>query len=239
MASAVVLAAGKGKRMGEDINKVYLRLAGKFVIQYSIETFAQCGQVSEIVLVVNKTDSAHYEKAISDSKCSEQRVKVVEGGSRRQDSSLAGVRAATNEFVLIHDAARPNFSPGLVEELVSATEEYGSALPGISPVDTIRWNEDGWAGRTEDRDLLIKVQTPQCFNREELAEVLREALAKGKYFTDDAGAMIALRETHPKIVPGERGNLKLTTPDDISLIEHFLTANSGRSRDHVGVDGLS
>lgn len=222
---AVILAAGRSSRMGRGVNKVYREILGKPVLTYSIESFLESGIVDEVVLVFNEgEESLLDERALGslDYDLSDLKVKCVPGGERRQDSSRAGVSASETNYVCIHDGARPNFSPDLIVRLLDATIEHGAAFPGIKPVDTIRANDQGYAGRTIDRNSYVRVQTPQCFEKELLLDAIAEAVESNRYFTDDAGIVMELGGVKPRVVEGDRTNLKITTPEDTRLIEVLM-----------------
>ncbi len=219
---AVILAAGESNRMNGRINKVYREIRGEPVLSYSIKTFLNSGTVDDIVLVFNEEDRSLMEERILNEFQPDGTVKLVPGGEKRQDSSWAGLKALDTDYVFIHDGARPNFSTGLVSDLLQATLEQKAAFPGVKPVDTIREIDGKLAGKTVDRDKLVKVQTPQCFKRSLLGEALEDASEEGSYFTDDAGAVMALGGVEPIIVSGEKGNVKLTTDKDMKLIKFLL-----------------
>jgi 2-C-methyl-D-erythritol 4-phosphate cytidylyltransferase len=223
----IILAAGRSSRMGEGINKVFRQVLGKPVLAHSIDSFLGTGVVDEFVFVYNEEEKDLLEENAlayldSDSSNQDLSVKYVPGGEKRQDSSMSGVEIAESDYVCIHDGARPNFSTDLVVRLLEATNEEGAAFPGVKPVDTIRKNNDGYAGSTVDRNGLVKVQTPQCFERKTLLSAMERAAEKGWYFTDDAGIVMEFGGARPRIVEGERGNVKITTARDAILIEGLM-----------------
>ena len=223
----VVLAAGKSSRMGEGVNKVYQNVLDKPVLAHSIESFLDSGFFDEVVLVYNEGEEDLLEEKVLTplgKSITDLAFKKVPGGDKRQDSSRAGLKASESDYVCIHDGARPNFSMGLAKRLVKAAFECGAAFPGVKPVDTIRVNEQGYAGTTIDRDNYVMVQTPQCFERSLLSDALEEAMERNVYFTDDAGLVMEMSEVIPRVVEGERGNLKITTPEDARLIEALMNA---------------
>lgn len=224
---AVILAAGRSSRMGEGVNKVYKEILGKPVLTHSIETFLGSEIVDEVILVFNEEEEGLLEeKALGslDHDLSDIRVRRVPGGEKRQDSSRAGVRASETDYVCIHDGARPNFSSDLIVKLLDATVEHGAAFPGVKPVDTIRANNQGYAGTTIDRDRHVKVQTPQCFKKDLHLDAINEAVETGRYFTDDAGIVMELGGVRPRVVEGERSNVKITTARDTRLIEVLMSS---------------
>lgn len=205
--------------MGGKVNKVYRNLGGRPVLCHSINRFVSSGVTDELVLVYNEIDSTLLKDTVIPEIRDDVAVETVQGGEQRQDSSLAGLRGLGTEYALIHDGARPNFSSGLVEELLEAAAEHGAAFPGVKPVDTIRKDRGGFAGETVDREELVRVQTPQCFKRDLVLEALEELSQDEKYYSDDAGAVMDYWDIEPKIVQGERENVKLTTDKDMKYAE--------------------
>ncbi|MBS3735761.1 MAG: 2-C-methyl-D-erythritol 4-phosphate cytidylyltransferase [Candidatus Bipolaricaulota bacterium] len=224
---AVILAAGRSSRMGQGVNKVYREILGKPVLTHSIDTFLGSGIVDEMVLVFNEEEEDLLEEKVLgalDRDLSDIIVRRIPGGKKRQDSSRAGVRASETDYVCIHDGARPNFSSDLIVKLLDATVEHGAAFPGVKPVDTIRANNQGYAGATIDRDRHVKVQTPQCFRKDLHLNAINEAVETGRYFTDDAGIVMELGGVRPRVVEGERSNVKITTALDTRLIEVLISS---------------
>jgi 2-C-methyl-D-erythritol 4-phosphate cytidylyltransferase len=216
---AVILAAGRSERMGGGVNKVYRDLDGSPVLYHSINSFIASGITDELVLVYNEMDKTVLEDTVIPELQERMTVETVQGGEKRQDSSLAGLRSLGTEYALIHDGARPNFSNSLVEKLLGAAVEHGAAFPGVKPVDTIRRSKNGFAGATVNREELVRVQTPQCFKSDLVLKALEEFSRDGKYYSDDAGAVMDYWGIDPKIVEGERENLKLTTNRDMKYAE--------------------
>lgn len=222
---AVILAAGKSSRTDGGVNKVYRQLAGKPVLIYSLDRFIGSSFVDRFVLVYNEDDEGTLRDEVSDEIIGDYPITCVPGGERRQDSSWEGLRQLETDYVFVHDGARPNFSVDLVQNLLKTAVEYGASYPGLKPVDTIRRLKDGFSGQTVDRDSLVRVQTPQCFKRGLLVEAIGKSLEVGEYYTDDAGAVLSTEAAKPRVVPGERGNIKLTTDADFAIIEKFLGGN--------------
>lgn len=224
---AVILAAGRSSRMGQGLNKVYREIHGKTVLTHSVETFLRSEVVDEVVLVFNEEEEGLLEEKVLDPldhNLSGITVRRVPGGEKRQDSSRAGVRASKTDYVCIHDGARPNFSADLIVKLLDATVDHGAAFPGVKPVDTIRANNQGYAGTTIDRDRHVKVQTPQCFKKDLHLDAINEAVENNRYFTDDAGIVMELGGVRPRVVEGERSNVKITTAQDTRLIEVLMSS---------------
>jgi len=212
--SAVILAAGRGTRIGADRNKVYLKIASRPLLSYTLTTFAVCEKIDEIILVIAPGEESDASKLTSGI---EKDTKIVHGGARRQDSSFAGISACSGDIVLIHDAARPFVSSKLIARLIDATREHGACVPVLPVVDTIRLGaldlplESG----TVDRSKLLRMQTPQGFSRALIQKALSET---DNDVTDDAAAVLELG-TEVWTVAGEETNIKVTTRDDLVFAE--------------------
>lgn len=221
-ASGVILAAGRGERLGAPRNKALVELAGKALLRWCAEAFVASGAMGELVVVARPEDEREVEACLSGLPLP---WRVVEGGERRQDSSLAGVTAARGDYVLIHDAARPLVSAGLIARVLEATVRHRAAAPGIPMRDTLRYAEGGFLVPGSPRRAgLWAMQTPQGFERELVLRALREA---GAEITDDAEAVLALGQP-VALVPGEVRNLKITYPEDLGLAELIAAGLRGR-----------
>jgi 2-C-methyl-D-erythritol 4-phosphate cytidylyltransferase len=217
--SAVILAAGRGERMGAERNKVLLSLGGQSVLARTVAAFSAVDAVSEIVLVVRPGEEAFAAAEIPDGG---PRLRVIAGGLRRVDSASAGVRAAEGEIVLIHDGARPLVSRELIERVIDGTVRYGACVPVVSVSDTLRRRSEAGDLLPEivARDRLVGMQTPQGFR----SALIRKALSAQESHSawpDDAAAVFALG-IPVSCVEGDPLNLKLTTPADLRLAERLL-----------------
>jgi len=219
---AVVLAAGRGERMRAPLPKPYLTLRGRPIIWYSLEKFSRSPLVEEIVVVIHPDDRELLRSQV-DFRSFEKEIRVVFGGGRRQDSARAGVREISCGWVAVHDAARPLFSPALLERVFEAARLHRAALPAAAVRETVKSvDERGFVLSDIDREGLRLAQTPQCFERALLAGALEEACKVGLYFTDEAGAVLAMSGVRPFAVEGEEQNIKITTPEDLKLAEALL-----------------
>jgi len=212
--SAVILAAGRGQRMGGEKNKVYLPIRGIPLLAYTLRSFARSSKIDEIILVVRGGEEAEARTIRFEGRVP---LLIVHGGEERRDSALAGVEAASGEIVLIHDGARPFPSVDLIERVLDGTITHGACIPVIPSPDTLRLlNDDGTVERGPiDRSRIVRVQTPQGFR----TDMIRSALAESKPdILDDAEAVLALgRPVFP--VSGEETNLKVTCPADLAIAE--------------------
>jgi len=221
-ASAVLVAAGRGVRMRSATRKGFLELAGRPLFVHAVETFAQVPRVAEIVLVVHRDDLDAARTAVAPIAPD---ALVVAGGATRRDSSIAGVRAAHGDVVLIHDGCRPFASLELVERILDAAERHGAAVPVLPSIDTLYRIADaegieapGIARDVVDRASIGRVQTPQGFLR---ATILAALEAADPAITDDGSAVLAAG--HPVVtVAGEPSNLKVTVPGDLRWAEAYV-----------------
>jgi 2-C-methyl-D-erythritol 4-phosphate cytidylyltransferase len=212
--TAVLLAAGKGTRVGARQNKVYLAIAGRSLLSYALAPFIDSPSIEQIVLVVGVGEKERVAELVA--KTAEV-VQIVRGGARRQDSALAGVKAAQGRVVLIHDVARPFPSRALIDRVIEGARKHGACVPVIPAVDTLRHrDQDGFLlCRPIEREGLLQMQTPQGFERGLIHRCLE---ASAKAYTDDAGAVLA-NGVPVWTVSGEPTNLKVTTEADLVLAE--------------------
>jgi len=214
-ASGIILAAGRSERFGED--KIFAELQGLPVLLHSVRAFLVAEVVEEIVVVARPGTEFRVAMLLQDL---DFPIRVVTGGQRRRDSSLAGVEAACGEFVLIHDAARPLVSPELIKRVLASAETHGAAVPVLPMVDTLRYVENGFLKpEVLPRAGLVAMQTPQGFRRDLLLPALKEC---DEDLPDDAAALLS-RGIPVAVVPGDRRNLKLTYPEDLALAQLFLS----------------
>ena len=220
-ASGVILAAGRGVRFGAAVNKAFVELSGKPLLLWSVEAFRAAGVIRELVVVAGPREKERVEEILSGIAIPHT---VVSGGERRQDSSLAGIRAAQGEYVLVHDAARPLVAPELIRRVFDATLKHGAAVPVVPVRDTLRYVESGFlSGELVDREGLCAVQTPQGFKRDLLLWALENANERGLSLTDDATALLVVGK-QVATVPGDVRNIKITYPEDLKVALAFLSS---------------
>jgi 2-C-methyl-D-erythritol 4-phosphate cytidylyltransferase len=221
---ALVPAAGVGARMGVSHPKQYLQIAGKPMLAHVLHTFAVCESIAHTFVVVSPGDG-YIANALPDDPQARQRITVVfEGGATRHQSVLNGLNAIRNlvveeDWILVHDAARPGLTVGMVAHLIGSLQddEVGGLL-AMPVVDTLKRADDGGrAQATVPRSGLWAAQTPQMFRY----ALLRRALSEIDDVTDEASAVEALG-LKPKLVEGSARNFKVTLPQDAALAEFFL-----------------
>jgi 2-C-methyl-D-erythritol 4-phosphate cytidylyltransferase len=220
---AVLVAAGRGERMGAGRPKAFLSLAGRPLLLRAAEAFEAAPDVEAIVAVV----PAGEQRAAHDLLAPLRKVTaVVAGGATRQDSVRAGLDALPAGFdgiVLVHDAARALIEPSLIASVVRAAIEAGAAIPVLPLVDTIKRVRDSAVGETLDRSELAAAQTPQGVRRALLEEALAQAARDGITLTDEAMAVERLGHRVAAVVGSPR-NLKITTPHDLRWAELLLAS---------------
>jgi 2-C-methyl-D-erythritol 4-phosphate cytidylyltransferase/2-C-methyl-D-erythritol 2,4-cyclodiphosphate synthase len=233
-AVAIIVAAGRGERLGSRTPKAFVDIAGKSVLRRSAEALAASEEVSALVVVAPPgfEDRARNEVAPTG-----KLRAVVPGGDTRQDSVRAGLSRTTprDRVVLVHDAARPFVDPDLVARVIQGVRAQGAAIPVIPVVDTIKRVKGKRVGETVDRESLGAAQTPQGFNRAALMGAYSRAARAGVALTDEAMAME--RESHPvAAVRGSARNFKITTPDDLDRARQLLTPTGVGMRVGYGFD---
>jgi 2-C-methyl-D-erythritol 4-phosphate cytidylyltransferase len=220
-AVAILVAAGRGERMGADRPKAFLDLGGQPLLLRSALAFEAAPSVQYVVAVVPE-DETEVARGLLDSVT--KLAAVVPGGARRQDSVLEGLKQVPDGFdgvVLVHDAARPLVDEELIERVVRAAEESGAALPVLEVVDTVKRVRDGRVLETLDRSELGAAQTPQGFRLDLLVSAYEAAFRDRVTVTDEAMAVERLGSP-VQAVPGSPRNRKITTAEDLAWAEGLL-----------------
>jgi 2-C-methyl-D-erythritol 4-phosphate cytidylyltransferase len=223
MTSAIIVAAGKGVRMGAD--KLWLEIAGRPVIAHTWQRFNDTSCIGEIILVVRDGMQPHFTELAAKFHF-QKPFRLVVGGIERQDSVWNGLTALSPEtsIVAIQDAARPCTSEALIAATIDAACETGAAVAAQAVTDTIKETSDGKIIlRTVDRSKLWSVQTPQTFRVEVIRRALAEVRARGLVLTDDTAACELIGQS-VRLVPSIVPNPKVTVPGDLPFIESLLRA---------------
>ena len=222
---AVIPAAGAGSRMGADIPKQYLTLAGQTVLEHSLDVLLACERIATVVLVLSADDERWPE--IKD-RYKDSRVETVTGGAERCHSVLNGLEhltgtAGVDDWVLVHDAARPCVRQQDIEMLMTRLEDHAvGGLLGVPVADTMKQvDSDSMILKTVERDGLWRALTPQMFRLGPLRDALQQAIASGVMVTDDASAM-EMAGYRARMVEGQADNIKITRPADLQLAEFYL-----------------
>jgi 2-C-methyl-D-erythritol 4-phosphate cytidylyltransferase len=221
--TAILVAAGKGTRMGPNVDKLFLEVAGKPVIVHAWQRFAQAKCIDEIILVVRDGMQSAFEE-LAKKFSIKNPFRLVVGGKERQDSVWNGLEVISPqvEIVAIQDAARPCTSEALIESTIAAARETGAAVAAQRMTDTIKESADGkLIERSLDRSRLWSVQTPQTFRVEVIKRALAEVRRRDLLVTDDTAACEFIGQPVRLVITSEP-NPKVTRPEDLPYIESLL-----------------
>ncbi|MEG6566678.1 2-C-methyl-D-erythritol 4-phosphate cytidylyltransferase [Thermoanaerobacterium saccharolyticum] len=222
--SAIVVAAGKGRRMGTKLNKVFLKLNGKPVLYYTLNTFEKLSELDEIVLVVSNDDIDYCRREIVDKYNFKKVKRIVAGGMERQESVFNGLKAVDSrcDIVMIHDGARPFIDKTTLKKGIEESKVYSAVGIAVPVKDTIKVvDDDNFVVATPDRTNLMAIQTPQIFDYKLIYDAHLKAMEDGFLGTDDT--VLVERLGHKvKLVEGSYRNIKITTPEDLIISEAFL-----------------
>jgi len=214
--AALVVAAGRGYRLGGDLPKQYLTLGGRPILRHCLATFAAHPDISAVRVVIHPDDRPLYDQAARGLDL----LEPVNGGAERQDSVRLGLESLADlgpDHVLIHDAARPFLTLDVIDRVIAALDEDAGVIPAVAQADTLkRADADGRITGTVDRSGLWRAQTPQGFRFPELLEAHKAAV--GQALTDDAAVLEAAGGV-VRLVAGAEDNVKITTVDDLRRAE--------------------
>lgn len=237
--TAVVLAAGTGKRMQSDVAKQYLNLNGKPLLWYALHVFEESKIIDEIILVVGKGEITYCKEEIVDRFAFHKVVQIIEGGAERYLSVWEAMKVIRNqkmgsklaeEYVFIHDGARPFVTEDILQNTYKAALEYKACVAGMPVKDTIKISDaDGFAIETPNRKRVWQIQTPQVFEAEliigaysKLMESLEDIKAAGIEITDDAMVVEMMESRMVRLVKGSYENIKITTPEDMKIAQSLI-----------------
>jgi len=222
--SAIIAAGGRGARFGGDTPKQLLTLGGRSILQRTIEAFVASSCITELVVALPRELAQSPPRYVTHTG---KPTRIVEGGDRRQDSVARAFLSISTEaeVVVIHDAARPFVTDGLIRRTIEAARDTGAAIAALPARDTVKQTDAaGIVIGTLSRDEIHLAQTPQAFR----VDILREALARGGEATDEA-ALVERAGHRVRVVPGDPENLKITTPADLAIAECLLGARTQRA----------
>lgn len=224
MISAIILAGGKGKRIGAPVSKQFIEIKGKPIIYYTIKKFSENKKIDNIVVVLSKDEVGYFKENILE-KYNLKVDNIVIGGTERQDSVYNGLKSledTNTDIVLIHDGARPFISDRIIDDGIKFAQVYGACAPGVMPKDTIKIkNESNFSVSTPERGSLVAIQTPQVFKFNEILECHEKIKINNIVVTDDT--MVAEKFGYSVyLYDGEYTNIKVTTPEDLILGEKLI-----------------
>ncbi len=222
--TAIVLAAGQGKRMGTKTQKQYLEIGGKPVLYYSLRAFEDSELIDEIVLVVGAGQVDYCETEIVSKFGFEKVKKIVEGGAERYHSVANGLCETEEGYVFIHDGARPFVNEEILQRVYNEAILHKACVVGMPVKDTIKISDvNGFADGTPDRNFLWQIQTPQVFETSLIKEAYKKLMESDTInVTDDAMVVEQMLGQKVKLVTGAYENIKITTPEDLKIAEIFL-----------------
>ena len=223
--TALILAAGEGRRIGGATPKSFLPIAGRLLVLRTLDRMFSARSVETVVLVVAAGEVERCESMLrSDAALKDCRWLLQTGGATRQQSARRGLErvGSDTDIVIIHDGARPFVSPGLIDRCVESAAEKQAVVVGLPVRDTIKVvSQEHWVQGTRERSALWEIQTPQVFKRKLIVAAHERAERDGAQVTDDA--MVVERTGAPVyVVEGERTNLKITVPEDLWLAEMLI-----------------
>jgi len=234
--TAVILAAGKGLRMGGETRKQYLEVGGMPLFAYSLRTMDQCGFITDILVTVPEGDQEYCRETIEHFGLGGKVRKIVAGGRERCFSVHNALQAVDwiCDYVFIQDSARPFLEKGTLDRLLDAVRAYKACIAAVPAKDTVKIaDENGFVAQTPNRKDVWQVQTPQVFDfelikkaHERMVEQYDELLDKGVIITDDAMVAEYFTGTKVKLVMASYRNIKVTTPEDMDTVSAYMKENN-------------
>jgi len=229
MTTAIIVAAGKSERMGENVDKAFFPLgtSSKPVLAHTLRVMEQCTEIDKVVLVVRK-DKVNSAQGLVQLFGCKKVSEIVAGGANRQASVIAGLAACDEDttIVAVHDGARPCVSSDYIAEVVRTAKTKGAAVAAMKITDTVKSSEkNNVVNETIDREKLWTVQTPQVFKIAILRKAFGQAEADGLRYTDEAAAVEATGEP-VQLVPSLQYNIKITFPEDMRTAALLLGIQS-------------
>ncbi|NQY73380.1 MAG: 2-C-methyl-D-erythritol 4-phosphate cytidylyltransferase [Candidatus Margulisbacteria bacterium] len=210
----IITAGGSGRRLGAKEGKPFVALNGKPIILYSCEAFQNIPEITQFVITIDSERDAQLQKVLSHYQM-QDRFQIVKGGVTRQQSVQNGFEALKKtDYVMVHDAARPMVTLGVIQRVIEGSGAFPCVIPGLPVVDTMKRVENGQVIETVSRDHIYSVQTPQLFQYDRLKTIYEGG--ENMSVTDEA---MLMEKNHIPIhvVPGDRRNIKITYPEDLFI----------------------
>lgn len=226
--TAIVLAAGSGKRMGTKVHKQYLLMGGKPVLYYSLRAFEDSKRIDEIILVCGAGEEDYCRKEIVEKYGISKARKIIPGGAERYNSVWNGLKETKEGYVYIHDGARPFVDEEIIERAYECVSEHHACVAGMPSKDTVKIADSGnIVTATPDRSSVWIVQTPQVFDTELIRKAYALLMEKDEIsVTDDAMVAEQMLGASVRLFYGSYENIKITTPEDLDIAEVFLKRKS-------------
>jgi len=217
MYTAVIVAAGLGKRMKTSQNKMFVLIKDKPLIYHTVHRFADDGDCEDIIVVCKNEETEDMKNALKGMTC-----RLVTGGETRQDSVRNGLVEVSSERVMIHDGARPNVDKKALGRLKEKLFENKAAALCVRPKDSLSLAKNGLIDTYVDRDAMRLMQTPQAFMTADILMAHRWAKEENIRFTDDVSLYRAYTKKKVFVVEGNYDNIKVTDPSDLKYMEELL-----------------
>jgi 2-C-methyl-D-erythritol 4-phosphate cytidylyltransferase len=223
-ASAIIVAAGSGVRLGSDVPKAFVNIAGRTMLSYSLATIRQINSIEELVITVPEGFENTARAEVTAVGLSIP-VKITPGGIERQDSVRIALEltSAESDLVIVHDAARPLATAAIFQACLDAASRAGAAIAAIPVSDTLKRVADSTITATIARAGLWQAQTPQAFRRNVLIAAHQRAMSEKIAATDDAD-LVERTGTRVEVVEASTINIKITTPADLAIVKAIIAA---------------
>lgn len=223
--TALIPAAGSGKRMNSDIKKQFMLLNDKPVLLHTLATFCDCKSINEIIVILSEDEEEVFNEHILKRLSTSKKITVAIGGKERQDSVFNGLKAVDSktDVVVIHDGARPFIRQEIIEESIKVAMEESAAVVAVKVKDTMKFvGNDGYIDKTIDRDMLWSIQTPQTFKYDIIMDAYISSQKQNFQGTDDSVIVEEMTNIKVKVVEGDYCNIKITTPEDMIIGEAMV-----------------
>lgn len=228
--SAIIVAAGKSKRIAGKVHKPYILIRSKPILLYTLKRIVNCRYINRVIVVINRGDIKRCKKLLNMLN-TEKPVDIVCGGKKRQDSVWNGIKILDDntDYVLVHDGCRPFINSRLLKRCIEKVKRHKAVIVALPVKETVKRidalsqgkNSTRFVSATLDRQRLWLAQTPQVFNYRMLLDAYRKSLEEKTYFTDDA-SVVERYGNKVVIVKGYEENIKITTPLDLTIAKEFV-----------------
>ncbi|MDO4594442.1 MAG: 2-C-methyl-D-erythritol 4-phosphate cytidylyltransferase [Tissierellia bacterium] len=215
--TAVITAAGNGSRMNSKINKPFIEICGKMIIEMTLDKICQVDEIDDIILVIRQTDEDNIKRIIKNYK---KPITYVYGGKTREHSTFHGLKALSEkcDIVLTHDGVRPFVKAETIRKALYEIRDYKAVIVGVKSKDTVKIiRKDMTVNYTPKRKYVYNIQTPQVFEKDKLIELYEKYLEENVQMTDDSSLfeIFQIFDVAVKVVEGEYSNIKITTIEDV------------------------
>ncbi|MCI8519046.1 MAG: 2-C-methyl-D-erythritol 4-phosphate cytidylyltransferase [Clostridia bacterium] len=218
--TGIILAAGNSTRFGQNKNKNLFTVKGRPIIEYSVEAFNAADKVDDIILVIKEEEKEYFENIVNTMKLNKS-VKYVYGGASRKASVYNAISQTTADYVVIHDGARPNIKLTYIDKSLEEMENFKGTTIAVKSKDTIKiCDNSNVVQNTTNRQNTWLIQTPQCFDRNILKNAHEKFDLNDESITDDC-MVLEKCGYQIKVIEGDYSNIKVTTFDDMSIVENI------------------